>query len=368
MDPIPLVDLSIQNQEVAQDVRRAMDRVIEQGSFVHGPALREFEEAFARYSEVTRCVGVGNGGDALELMLRAHGVGSGDEVILPANTFVATALAVARTGADPVLADSDPVHHLIDPGLVEAAASPLTKAIIAVHLFGQIAPMEELQRIAEGHGLLLFEDAAQSQGARRNGRRAGSLGSAAATSFYPGKNLGAYGDAGGVLTSDDAVADRVSMIGDYGSSRKYEHVEFGFNSRLDTLQAAVLSVKLTRLDGWNQQRREAAARYDSLLADHDRVKKPRVLPGNEPVWHLYVIEIPERDRVFEALQAEGIGVGIHYPTPVHLQGAFSHLGHTAGSFPNAESAADRMLSLPIYPGIREDQQVRVAEALRKALG
>jgi len=367
MDTIPLVDLSIQNQEVAEEVQAGITEVIKDSSFILGPAVSEFESAFAHYSEVKHCFGVANGGDALELMLRAFGIGAGDEVIVPANTFIATALSVLRAGATPVLVDCDPEYHLIDPEKVEAQIGNRTRAIIAVHLYGQIAPMRALSEIAKKSDLLLFEDAAQSQGARQNGCSVGGFGDAAATSFYPGKNLGAFGDAGAVFGNHALIAEAVPKLRDYGSDRKYNHPVIGFNSRLDTLQAVVLKVKLSRLDIWNGQRRIAAQRYESMLADCDGVSVPRVVPGNAHVWHLYVVRVHDRDRVIEALHADGIGAGIHYPKPIHLQGAFAHQGLRKGSFPNAEKSANEVLSLPIFPGISEDQQARVVDSLRRAV-
>jgi len=294
-------------------------------------------------------------------------VGRGDEVIVPACTFVASALAVLRCGATPVFVDVDAVHHLIDPTRVEEAMGEKTRAILAVDLYGQIAPMEALGALAEARGALLVEDAAQAQGARRGGRRAGAFGAAAGTSFYPAKNLGAYGDAGAVTSASEDLAERVRRLGNYGSVHKYHHPEAGFNSRLDTLQAIVLRAKLRRLDAWNALRREAATRYDALLAGLEGVSRPATLEGNEHVWHLYVVRVAERDRVLEALRGQGIGAGVHYPHPLHLQGVFDPLGHRPGDFPVAERAAEQVLSLPLFPGITASQQERVAEALEKAL-
>ena len=367
MTAIPLVDLGAQHREIEGEVRRGFDEVFAESSFILGPAVGEFESEFARFSGVEHCVGVANGTDALELALRAAGIGSGDEVILPANTFIASALAVLRAGARPVLVDADPVHHLIDVDQVERAVAERTRAIVAVHLYGQLANMERLQRIAADAGISLVEDAAQCQGATRNGRAAGSFGAAAATSFYPAKNLGAYGDAGAILTNEYALADRLRRLRSYGGDQKYHHPEVGFNSRLDTLQAIVLLAKLKRLAGWNEQRRQAAARYGALLADIGEIGLPETLDGNEHVWHLYVVRVPERDRVVTALNAAGIGASIHYPVPVHLQGALSPLGYRLGDFPVSEQSAREVLSLPLFPGIVEEQQQRVVEELRKAL-
>jgi len=365
---IPLVDLAAQHREVEDEVRQGWDEVLGNTSFILGQHVAAFEEEFARFSGVEHCIGVGNGTDALELALRAVGVGPGDEVVVPANTFIASALAVSRTGARPVFVDSDPVHHLIDVEQVKGAIGDRTKAILPVHLYGQMAEMERLLPLAEEAGVAVVEDAAQCQGATRNGQPAGSFGVAAGTSFYPGKNLGAYGDAGAVLTNDDEVCTRVRSLRAYGSEQKYHHPELGFNSRLDTLQAVVLRAKLSRLARWNAQRVEAALRYEALLEDVERVVLPQTLAGNGHVWHLYVIRVPERDRVLKALNDGGVGAGIHYPVPCHLQGAFSELGHVNGDFPVAERAAEEILSLPLFPQITEEQQVTVVAELRKALG
>ncbi len=312
-------------------------------------------------------MGVANGTDALELALRALEVGPGDEVIVPANSFIATALAVSRCGARPVLVDCDPDHQLIDPEDVARKLTAKTKVVVPVHLFGQVAPMERLAEVLKGRSVAVLEDAAQAQGAKRNGVSAGAFGDVAATSFYPGKNLGAYGDAGAVITRRDALAAKVRALRNYGSEVKYHHPETGFNSRLDTLQAVVLSAKLKHLSRWNEQRREAASRYDALLRGVSGVLPPATLPGNEHIWHLYVVRVPNRDQVLQALQASGIGAGVHYPVPIHLQGAYASLGHQRGDFPVAETAAREILSLPLFAEITPDQQEQVVSALRKAL-
>ena len=351
---IPLVDLGLQHRRIADEVREGFDRVLANTSFILGPEAERFERAYADYCAVRHCVGVGNGTDAVELALRAAGVGQGDEVVIPASTFVATAEAVLRAGAKVVLADCDETY-LLDAEAVAAATGPRTRAVVPVHLYGQIAPMKAISG-AVGDDVLVVEDAAQSQGAKQDGRPAGSFGAAAATSNYPGKNLGAYGDAGAVTTDSDEVDARLRALRNHGGVRRYEHGEFGVNSRLDGLQAVVLSAKLARLDAWNTERREAAARYDQLLADRSDVVLPRVAAGNEHVWHLYVVRVPRRDEVLAALNAAGIGAGIHYPAPVHLLPAFSFLGLGEGSFPRAEAYAKEILSLPLFPGIPAEQQ------------
>jgi dTDP-4-amino-4,6-dideoxygalactose transaminase len=367
MSNIPLVDLKAQHQEVAEEVQRGFAQVLEKTAFVLGPAVAEFEAAFAKFTGVSHCVGVANGTDALELMVRAAGIGPGDEVILPANTFIATALAVARAGGTPVLADIDPRYHLIDVEQVARKIGPRTKALLPVHLYGQLAPMEALSSLARERNLILLEDAAQSQGARRNGTGGGAFGLAAGTSFYPGKNLGAYGDAGAVLTNSAEINAKVRALRNYGGEVKYHHPETGFNSRLDTLQAVVLNAKLGKLAAWNEARRQAAGRYQELLQGLPGVTLPETLPGNEHVWHLYVIRVPRRDEVLKKLNAAGIGAGIHYPIPIHLQGAFKQLQQGPGSFPVAEKAAGEILSLPLFPQLTAAQQERVADELKKAI-
>lgn len=368
MTQIPLVDLAAQHEAVAREVAEGWQEVLARTAFIGGPQVAAFEREYAEFIGVPHCIGVANGTDAIEIALRALGVGPGDECILPANTFIATAEAVARAGATPVLADcADDDTYLIDADAVEAAVTPRTAAIIPVHLYGQAAPVERLRPLARRAGARIVEDAAQSQGARRNGMSAGALGDAAATSFYPGKNLGAYGDGGAVLTGSADAAERMRMIRDHGSPAKYEHEVLGVNSRLDTLQAVVLSAKLRRLAAWNAARRAAAARYEELLAGCDAVVRPRTLDGNEHVWHLYVVRVPDRDRVLKELQAAGIGAGIHYPVPLHLTTAFAGLGYPPGAFPVAERAAGELLSLPLFPQITAGQQERVISVLMSAL-
>jgi dTDP-4-amino-4,6-dideoxygalactose transaminase len=365
---IPLVDLGAQHKAIAEEVAEGWAKVLDRTAFILGEEVGAFEAEFAEFSSVAYCVGVANGTDALELAVRALDIGAGDEVIVPANTFIASALAVRRAGATPVLVDADPRHHLIDPAAVADALTDRTRAVMPVHLYGQVAPMEALTDVVGGRDIALIEDAAQAQGATRNGAVAGGLGAVAGTSFYPGKNLGAYGDGGGILTNDAALATRCRNLGNYGSDVKYHHPEPGFNSRLDTLQAVVLRAKLRRLAGWNEARRAAASRYDELLADVAAVETPQTLEGNAHIWHLYVVRVADRDRVLGRLHDAGVGAGVHYPVPVHLQGAFSDLGHRAGAFPVTEKAAAEILSLPMFPEITEAQQEQVVEALRRAVG
>jgi len=363
---IPLVDLRWQHAVVSDEVRAGFDRVIAGTDFILGEEVSRFEAAFARFCGVATCVGVANGTDALELALRAVGIGPGDEVILPTNTYVATAEAVVRVGAVPVLVDCGPADHLIDPAAVAAAITERTAAIMPVHLYGDLAPMDEVCALAARNGLAVIEDAAQAQGACRDGRRAGSFGDAGGTSFYPGKNLGAYGDAGAVLTGSPETAATVRILRNHGQAGTHDHQMIGCNSRLDSLQAVVLSAKLAHLDEWNADRRRAADRYGELLADVEDVALPTPAPG-EPVWHLYVVEVAHRNEVLARLRRVGVQAGIHYPTPIHLMPAWEVLGYRPGAFPVAERKAGRILSLPLFPGISPDQQARVVAELATAV-
>ena len=364
---IPLVDLSWQHREIESEVRSGFDRVMASSDFVLGHEVDQFEGAFADFCDVPFCVGVANGTDALELGLRALSIGPGDEVIVPANTFIASALAVLRSGAKPVFVDCESESHLIDVCSAETKIGDRTRAILAVDLFGQLPDMPALEDLAERYGLALVEDAAQAHGAAQGGRRAGAFGALSGTSFYPGKNLGAYGDAGAVTTRDPDLASRLRKLRNYGSEVKYQHPTIGFNSRLDTLQSVVLQAKLSRLNSWNHARGEAAIRYAELLAGVPGVSLPSVVPGNEHVWHIYAIRVQARSTVLEALQRDGIGASVHYPTPIHLTQAFADWNHRRGDFPNAERAADEMISLPIFPGITNAQQEQVADVLQRAV-
>jgi dTDP-4-amino-4,6-dideoxygalactose transaminase len=363
MTPIPLVDLGRQHRALHAELQAAMARVLDATAFINGPDVKAFEDEFAAYCGTRHCVGVSSGLEALRLALIAVGVGPGDEVILPANTFIATALAVSGIGARPVLVDCDPATANILPDAIAAAITPRTKALLPVHLYGQPVDWDAIAAVADAHGLPVVEDAAQAHGARHRGRRCGSLGRAAAFSFYPGKNLGAFGDGGALTTDDDGVADYVRQARDYGQRRKYEHVIKGGNWRLDTLQAAVLRVKLRYLDEWNATRRQLADAYGARLQDATDVKLPAVRTDVEPVWHLYVIEVSDRDALLGKMQRLGIGAGIHYPTPIHLQPAYSDLGYARGDFPNAERQSARVLSLPLFPEMTLDEIHRVVTAI-----
>lgn len=357
---VPFVDLVSQFGDVAAEVMPLLQDVLSTGGYIGGTHVAAFESAYAQFSGARHCIGVGNGTDAIELALRGAGIGRGDEVILPTNSFIATAEAVSRAGATPVLVDVDPQYLLIDPEQVAAAVTTRTRAIVPVHLFGQCAPVEQLVDLAARHDLIIIEDAAQSQGASRHDVPAGTTGIASGTSFYPGKNLGAAGDAGAVLTNDDALADRVRNIAAHGSRQKYIHDVVGLNSRLDAVQAVVLRAKLTHLQRWNDMRRNAADRYDEMLGPIEGVLVPKSAPGNVDSWHLYVVRVDERDRVLGGLSSVGIGAGIHYPTPIHLTGAYGE-GYRAGQFPVSERAAQQILSLPLFPHISVAQQEIVVD-------
>jgi dTDP-4-amino-4,6-dideoxygalactose transaminase len=364
---VPLVDIPAQQAEIMSEIRPEVDRILTTGAFVGGKVVSAFEESYAALAGSGHCIGVANGTDALEIALRATGVRAGSEVILPANSFIATAEAAHRVGADVVLVDADDEFLLIDPALVKTVLTDRTAAVVPVHLYGQMAPVEQIEELDMPDGACILEDAAQSQGARRHGRSSGSLGVANATSFYPGKNLGAAGDAGAVTTDDPDVARVCRLLANHGSETRYVHEVPGFNSRLDALQAVVLLAKLGRLHAWNERRREAARRYADMLAPLHSVRLPATMPGNEHVWHLYPVRVPHRDLVARSMRDAGVEVGIHYPTPLHLTRAFRHLGYARGDFPVSEQAAGALLSLPLHPHLTERQQERVVAALDDAL-
>ena len=369
MTTIPLVDLGWQHERIAAEVQAGWAEVVSKGDYVGGAAVSAFESAFTALSGIAHCVGVANGTDAIELALRALDLPAGAGVAVPVNTFIATAEAVLRAGLRPVLVDVDADHLLMAPDALEAVAERC-RAVVPVHLYGQLAPMTELSSVADAHGLRVVEDAAQAQLARQHGQAAGAWSAAAATSFYPGKNLGAYGDGGAVLTEDAAVAARVRSLATHGTAPggdRYSHPEVGFNSRLDTLQAVVLSAKLQHLEAWNALRRTAAERYGGLLQGVDGITLPLTAPGNTHVWHLYVVRVPRRDDVLQALRAAGIAAGTHYPVPLHRQGALRNEPGAQGRFPVGEAAALEVLSLPLFPGITAEQQSRVVDALSSAV-
>lgn len=361
---IPFVDLKAQYRQIQDEVDPAVLAVMQRGDFVLGGAVTEFERAFADYCGVKYCVGVDSGYSALEMIVRAYDIGPGDEVITAANTFIATVLAISNAGATPVLVDCDPETYNIDAAKIEAAITSRTKAIMPVHLYGQIADMDAILAIARKHNLYVFEDAAQASGARYKGRRAGSLGHAAAFSFYPGKNLGAYGDGGAVTTNDPDVAEKIRLLRNIGQKIKYFHEIKGFNHRLDTMQAAVLGVKLPYLDGWNASRRRAAATYADLLADLPLIT-PTTADDTEHIFHLYVVRVADREALMDDLKSKGIATGLHYPIPIHLQPAYAELGYKRGDFPVTEEYAELILSLPIFPELDDDKVTYVTDAIRE---
>jgi len=361
---VPFVDLRAQYMSLASEVQQAISAVLERGDFILGKEISLFEEEFAAYCGVKHAIGVDSGTSALELALRAYGIGPGDEVITAANTFIATAFAVSYTGATPVLVDVDPQTYTIDVSLLENAITDRTRAIIPVYLYGHPADMNPILEIAQQYGLVVIEDACQAHGAKYKGKRVGSLGHAAAFSFYPAKNLGAYGDGGMVVTNDERVAESLRMLRNYGQREKYHHVLRGYNHRLDTLQAALLRVKLKHLDAWNAARRQRAQLYGELLA-HSSVILPMEADYAEHVYHLYVIRIEDRDELRSHLHDKDIATGIHYPIPIHLQPAYRDLGYEKGSFPVTEEYAEQILSLPMYAELTPGSIEYVADAIRE---
>jgi dTDP-4-amino-4,6-dideoxygalactose transaminase len=362
---VPFVDLKAQYASIKADVLPAIDEVLESARFIMGPQVDRFEREFARFTGARHCIGVESGTSALKIALEALGIGAGDEVVVPANTYIASALAVSATGATPVLVEMRD-DYLIDAHAIEGALTPRTKALMPVHLYGQMVPMQPILDIARRHGLRVVEDACQSHGARWNGRRAGSIGDVGCFSFYPGKNLGCYGDGGAIVTDDDALDERIRLLRDFGQMKKYEHAIKGDNSRLDSLQAAVLNVKLPHLDAWNDARRTNARRYDDALAAAG-FPVPKRIDDEGHVYHLYVTEVPDRDGVRERLAQRGVESGIHYPIPIHLQPAYAEFAVLKGRFPKTETAAHRVLSLPMFPEMTAAQVEYVVDALRAAV-
>lgn len=362
MSPIPFLDLKAAYRELKREIDHAISGVLDSGRYVQGHAVESFEASFANYCGATHAVGVANGLDAIHLTLRAMGIGPGDEVIVPSNTFIATWLAVSHCGATPVPVEPIEGTHNLDPDRIERAITSRTRGIIAVHLYGQPADIDAIKMIAERHGLKLIEDAAQAHGARYRGQAIGAHGHAVTWSFYPGKNLGAFGDGGAVTTSDAALANRIRLLGNYGSRTKYINDVQGFNSRLDPIQAACLNVKLGHLDEWNARRRIVASIYLDILSECE-VQLPHVPNWAEPAWHLFVVRVRERGVIQAELAARGIETLIHYPTPPHLQAAYRDAGMTAGSLPIAEQLAGEVLSLPIGPHMTSDDAQHVATNL-----
>jgi dTDP-4-amino-4,6-dideoxygalactose transaminase len=366
MMAIRLVDLQRQYNQLRPEIDAAIARVLAEGGFILGEDVFRFEEEFARYVETSEAVGVDSGLSALELGLRALGIGPGDEVIVPAHTFIASASAVSFVGATPVFVDIDPRTYTINIDEIEQRITSKTKAIMAVHLYGQAADLDGIAAVGAVHGLAVVEDACQAHGARYKGHRVGALGSFGAFSFYPAKNLGAYGDGGVLVTNDPAIAQVVRRMRNYGQDQKYHHVTMAWNRRLDTIQAAALRVKLQYLDRWNSSRRRLAALYAALLSDLDLVQ-PVLAPYAEHVYHLYVIRARERDALRAFLAEQGIETGIHYPIPIHLQPAYAELKYRAGDFPVTETLAQEIVSLPLFPEMTEDEVETVALTIRSFL-
>lgn len=367
MRKIPLVDLKAQYATIKDEIDEAISRVVGNTAFIGGSEVDEFEKEFARFAEAKYAIGCNSGTDAIVLALKGLGIGVGDEVITVSMTFIATAEAVTATGARPVFVDVDPDTLLMDVSQIEDAITDQTKAILPVHLYGQMADMEAICRIAQEHGLKVVEDAAQAHGARQNERPVGSFGEAGAFSFYPGKNLGAYGDAGAIVTSNEKLANWIKQAGDHGRLTKYEHAFEAISSRLDGLQAAILRAKLPHLPDWTNQRREIAAEYDRLIDPLDGVSRIQTAAGNRHVYHLYPLFLSNRDQVLERMKERGLGVGVHYPIPLHLQPAYRYIEQGPGTFPVTEKAAETLLSLPLYPELTKQDAGYIVETLADCL-
>jgi len=359
---VPYLDLKAQYRSIKPEIDAAIASVLESCQFVLGSEVAGFEQEFAAYGEVSECIAVNSGTSALHLALLAAGVGPGDEVITVPFTFVASVAAVLYAGATPVLVDIDPQSFTMDPAAIESAITPRTKAILPVHLYGQAADMDPILEIARRHGLIVIEDAAQAHGARYKGRRVGSIGDIGCFSFYPGKNLGAYGEGGAVTTNNAGYAQTIRMLRDWGQDRKYHHLLRGFNYRMEGFQGAVLRVKLRHLDRWTEARRAMVSKYNHLLADAG-VERPTEMPWGRHVYHVYTLRSEDRNGLQAALQAEGIQTGIHYSVPVHLQPAYADLGYARGAFPQSEKAAEEVLSLPLYPEMTDAQVEAVSRVV-----
>ena len=359
---VPFVDLKQQYASIKTEVDAAIARVVENTSFILGPQVRAFEAAFAEYAGARACIGVNSGTAALQLALMAAGIGAGDEVIVPSFTFFATAEAVSVLGATPIFVDVDPASYTVTAATIERAITPRTRAVIPVHLYGQAADLDPILELAKTHHLHVIEDAAQAHGAEYNGKRVGALGSAGCFSFYPSKNLGAYGEAGAIVTNDEELATRLRLLRDHGSTSKYAHAIVGYNFRMEEIQAAVLNVKLPHLDDWNDARRARAARYSSSLANSG-IRVPREMDYARHVYHVYAVQSENRDDLQNRLTAAGVQTGVHYPIPIHLQPAYASLGYKRGDLPVTEALAERVLSLPMFPELTDEQIDRVTEAI-----
>ena len=361
---IPFLDLRAQYRQIKPEIDVAIARVVDSAQFVLGPEVGAFEERFAAYCGTTYCIALNSGTSALHLGLLAAGIGPGDEVITVSMTFVATTAAILYCGAKPVFVDIDRYTWTMDPNLVEAAVTPRTKAILPVHLHGLTADMDPIIEVARRHGLVVIEDAAQSHGAQYKGRSAGAIGDIGCFSYYPGKNLGGYGEGGAAVTNDPELARRMTLLRDWGQEAKYYHIMPGYNYRMDAIQGAVLKVKMDHIEDWTERRRSVAAHYDSLLANC-RCQSPRPPPHSRHVYHVYAVRVAHRERVQQALNAADIGTGIHYPVPVHLQKAYADLGYKPDSLPVTEAVADEFLSLPIYAELLPDQVAEVVNELNR---
>ncbi len=367
-DVIPFVDLKAQYRAIRGEVGEAFAEVFEEAAFVASPFVARFEEDFAAYCGARHAVAVDSGTSALWVALLGLGIGPGDEVITVPNTFVATIEAIRLTGARPVFVDVDATTYNLDHRLLGSALTARTRAILPVHLFGQTCDMEPILDLARGRGIAVIEDASQAHGAEYKGRRAGSLGRAGCFSFYPAKNLGAYGEAGAVVTDDDELAARIRLLRDHGAQKKYHHITFGWNARMDGLQGAALRVKLRHLEAWNEARRRHARHYGELLEDATDVVRPVEAPYGRHVYHIYAVRIPHRDEVKRDLESQGICCGLHYPIPLHLQAGCGDLGYREGNFPVVEECARTFLSLPLYPELTREQVARVGRELLRSLG
>jgi len=364
---VPFLDLKAQHASICDEILPLWEEILRSAGFIGGPHVKGLEEEFAAATGAKHCVAVGSGTDALRFIFLALRLRPGDEVITVPNTFIATTEAISQAGGKPVFVDIDPATYNLDPAKLEGAITSRTRGIVPVHLYGQTADMDPILAVAQARGLWVVEDAAQAQLAEYKGRKAGTMGMMAATSFYPGKNMGACGEAGAILTGDPDLADLVRKIRDHGQAKKYYHDLEGYNGRCDALQAAALRVKLKHLPAWNAARRAHAARYCELLRGVSGIVLPAVGEGCLPVWHLFVVQVDHRDRVAEALKAQGISTGLHYPIPLHLQRAYAHLGLSKGSFPVTEACAERLLSLPMFPELTEQQIVYVCDHLKAAV-
>ncbi len=365
---IPFLDLKAQYQSLRNEIAPAIQNVLDNTAYILGKSVTDFEKAFAEAHQVKHCIAVGSGTDGNHLALLALGVGHGDEVIIPVNTFIATAWGATLCGATPVFVDCEKDSYNLDPAKVEAAITPKTKAIVAVHLYGQAADLDALKKVADKHGIPLVEDAAQAHLTEYKGKKVGGIGTIASFSFYPGKNLGAYGEGGAVTTNDDALARTVRLFRDHGSEKKYHHETYGHNYRMDGIQGAVLGVKMPHLAGWTEQRRRAAESYRRALKDIPNIVLPKAMEYSKHVYHLFVILAERRDELMKYLNDHGVSTGLHYPVPLHQQQCFAGLGYTQGAFPVAESFAGKLLSLPMYAELTDEQIVYIAEQIKGFYG